>query len=213
MRFTSALVLAAALYSADIAFAGCAADNCLRAVRASVFPTRSGTADCSSFFSATVQQKPSTAIVSTDGTTITTTAVYLETASPTAIPSYASACSGAARYSSACSCIGAAHVTTTVFPPTPTTSDIINAVFVVSPEGCPRSTPTGLAIGQSDDAFSQQNGGLSYTQYEGNQVVLQDPTNGPFFLDLSREDRVAISDNADFDCWNCFGGEWSVEEA
>ncbi|KAF3162809.1 hypothetical protein EYR41_008635 [Orbilia oligospora] len=196
MRFTSVLVLTGALYAADLALAGCAADNCLRAVRASAFPTRSGTADCSSFFSATVRQRTSTTTINTGGTTITTAGAYLETSNPTAIPSYASACSGSARYSSACACIGVIRVTTTVSPPTPTTSDIINAVFVVSPEGCPRSTPTGSVIGQSDDAFSQQNGGLSYQQYEGNQVVLQDPTNGPFFLDLSREDRIAISDDA-----------------
>ena len=44
------------------------------------------------------------------------------TATPSAIPSYASACSGAAGYSSACSCVGATHTTTTVAAPTTTTT-------------------------------------------------------------------------------------------
>ena len=44
------------------------------------------------------------------------------TATPTSIPAYASACSGAVRYSSACSCIGATHTTTTVNAPTTTTT-------------------------------------------------------------------------------------------
>lgn len=44
------------------------------------------------------------------------------TATPSSIPAYASACSGAVRYSSACSCIGATHTTTTVKAPTKTTT-------------------------------------------------------------------------------------------
>lgn len=44
------------------------------------------------------------------------------TATPTAIPADASACSGIVRYSSACSCIGATHSITTVKAPTTTTT-------------------------------------------------------------------------------------------
>lgn len=44
------------------------------------------------------------------------------TVTPTSIPAYASACSGAVRYSSACFCIGATHTTTTVKAPTKTTT-------------------------------------------------------------------------------------------
>ena len=44
------------------------------------------------------------------------------TATPTSIPTYASACSGTVRYSSACSCIGATHTTTTAKAPTTTTT-------------------------------------------------------------------------------------------
>ena len=44
------------------------------------------------------------------------------TASPTSIPTYASACSGTVRYSSACSCIGATHTTTIAKAPTTTTT-------------------------------------------------------------------------------------------
>lgn len=39
----------------------CNRDNCLRAVVASSFPTRSGAADCSSFFKDTVTPAPTTA--------------------------------------------------------------------------------------------------------------------------------------------------------
>lgn len=44
------------------------------------------------------------------------------TVSPTNIPAYASACSGAVRYSSACSCIGITATTTTVAAPSTTTT-------------------------------------------------------------------------------------------
>ncbi|KAN0119734.1 hypothetical protein V8E51_001942 [Hyaloscypha variabilis] len=77
----------------------CNADNCLRAVIGSAFPTRDGAADCSSYFKATV-----------------TPAVIR--------PSYASACSGTSRYSSASSCIGAKATTTTLPSKTTTTSTI-----------------------------------------------------------------------------------------
>ncbi|MCJ1412899.1 hypothetical protein MMC19_006999 [Ptychographa xylographoides] len=54
----------------------CNADNCLRAIRASAFPTRSGTADCSSYFLTTV---------TTAETTVTQTVTV--TGTPTEIDS------------------------------------------------------------------------------------------------------------------------------
>jgi len=101
MHFTPALSLYGVLHAAAavsaITTSVCKADNCLRAVRASAFPTRMGTADCSSYFSVTINEPSSTV-------------------TPTNIPTYASACSGSVRYSSACSCIGVTHVTTLIYP-------------------------------------------------------------------------------------------------
>ncbi|KAK6533398.1 hypothetical protein TWF694_002344 [Orbilia ellipsospora] len=133
----------------------CNADNCLRAIRASAFPTRSGTEDCSSYFRTTVTPAVVT-VTSTNTVYVTTTSTdsvtqtntifetatavdyetetdYLsktasvtvsayaaalqkrqQTAIPTAIPTYASACSGSVRYSSACSCIGVTATTITL---------------------------------------------------------------------------------------------------
>jgi len=102
MYFNTQSVLFGVLYAAATVtatgFATCNANNCLRAVRASAFPTRPGTADCSSYFSVTVQKSG----------TVT------EYITPTDIPAYASACSGSVKYSSACSCIGVPHVTTVI---------------------------------------------------------------------------------------------------
>lgn len=55
------------------------------------------------------------------------------TASPTSIPTYASACSGAVRYSSACSCIGATHTTTTAKAPTTTVSSTTTVTECAKP--------------------------------------------------------------------------------
>ncbi|RFU27980.1 hypothetical protein B7463_g8365, partial [Scytalidium lignicola] len=85
------------------ATAVCNADNCLRAIRASAFPSVPGTADCSAYFVATATPDVST-----------TTSTVVVTVS---IPTYASACSGFDRYSSACACIGVSGTTTTL--PTP----------------------------------------------------------------------------------------------
>ncbi|KAK6514580.1 hypothetical protein TWF281_004778 [Arthrobotrys megalospora] len=120
MRFTTALVLSSVIYAAEIVSAtnpratttGCNANNCLRAVRATAFPTRPGTADCSSYFSTTIEEKTSTEYVGGVPTIVT----YYETTIPTAIPAYASACDGPVKYSSACSCIGVTPVTTVIIP-------------------------------------------------------------------------------------------------
>uniref|UniRef100_L2FI74 Uncharacterized protein n=1 Tax=Colletotrichum fructicola (strain Nara gc5) TaxID=1213859 RepID=L2FI74_COLFN len=99
MQFFNTIALASGLISAVNAIAApaanptkCNADNCLRDVRASAFPTRSGIADCQDF------------------QTITQVA---KRAAPT-IPAYASGCSNSARYASACSCAGVTASTKTV---------------------------------------------------------------------------------------------------
>jgi len=96
-----ALLCATQLAVADLpANPTCNRDNCLRAIVASAFPTRSGSADCASYLATTVESYP----------TVTTII-------PTNIPTYASACSGAVRYSSACACIDVAPSTTVIAPP------------------------------------------------------------------------------------------------
>ncbi|KAK8121285.1 hypothetical protein PG999_005405 [Apiospora kogelbergensis] len=112
---------------------GCNADNCARAVTGTRLGSASVSAyrqDCTSFLSGTVTPPTSTATVTVTPDTCdddeqapltfrrevkrTDAAV---TAFPTAVPTYAAACSGAVRYSSACSCWGVSAAFTTA--PTP----------------------------------------------------------------------------------------------
>ncbi|KAK6533822.1 hypothetical protein TWF694_002751 [Orbilia ellipsospora] len=106
------------------------------AVRASNFPTRMGTADCSSYFQATVTPATVTITVTAPGrVTVTETIPTVFTVATTTrrrggkrqdtaihsnIPIYASACSGAVRYESACSCIGVTRTTITATTPSQT---------------------------------------------------------------------------------------------
>ncbi|KAK6542718.1 hypothetical protein TWF694_006661 [Orbilia ellipsospora] len=109
------------------------------AIRASAYPDRPGTPDCSSYFLAIVTPATVT-ITETISTTVTTvtipTVTYTSpvagqkrdiplsfsselkkrdiTIVPSNIPSYASACSGSVRYESACSCIGVTRTITTL---------------------------------------------------------------------------------------------------
>lgn len=69
------------------------------------------------------------------GTETVTSVEYLtniakrqQTSVPTAIPAYASPCSGAVKYSSACSCIGATR--TTITAATPTLTVTVTATWV-----------------------------------------------------------------------------------
>ncbi|KAK6343498.1 hypothetical protein TWF730_011088 [Orbilia blumenaviensis] len=127
----------------------CAADNCLRAIRASAFPDRPGTADCSSYFQTTVtppstyttiQIVTPTILTSYEQTTtvpipIATTDASIETPQtfiPSNIPTYASACSGSIRYSSACSCIGMTAKKTTLPAPTTTTLTVTDTASQTS---------------------------------------------------------------------------------
>ncbi|RDW80503.1 hypothetical protein BP5796_05201 [Coleophoma crateriformis] len=118
--------------------ATCNADNCARAIAATTKPTlASRRADCTSFLLATVTPAvvTSTTIVTPDPTSTTTTVVEVTTTttrttagavnkrinpdgaitnSPSAVPTYASVCSGTIRYSSACLCAGVTKSTTTL---------------------------------------------------------------------------------------------------
>ncbi|KAK6541459.1 hypothetical protein TWF694_007269 [Orbilia ellipsospora] len=176
LKFLSIFTLVSLAVGAKLEQRGCAADNCLRAVRATAFPTRQGTADCSSYLRATVTPATSTfynTITSTYTTTetdaqtltntvhktftsivqtthtvsVTVTSTYIrnfgaatikkrqQTVQPSAIPAYASACSGVARYTSACNCIGVSATTITVAAPstTITLSTTVTEFSTVSP--------------------------------------------------------------------------------
>ncbi|KAK2012830.1 hypothetical protein LZ32DRAFT_647589 [Colletotrichum eremochloae] len=134
----------------------CKADNCLRQVRASAFPTRSGTADCRAFqtvtstvFTTTTVDAPTAAakvkraVVDPNNIAIITTHLA-KRAAPT-IPAYASGCSNSAQYASACSCAGVTASTKTV------------TSTVTSTAACPTST---YAIQQQGSADGNMNYGV-----------------------------------------------------
>jgi len=150
MHFSAAIALQSVQFVvfATTAFAQCNHDNCLRAVIASAFPTRSGSADCASYFEATVTPAPvtvsQTSIVSVTYSVPSPPAKKRRdvapaimarqvTVTPSSIPAYASACSGSLRYSSACSCVGATHTTTTAATPTSTTTVTSTVTICANP--------------------------------------------------------------------------------
>ncbi|KAK6339648.1 hypothetical protein TWF718_009043 [Orbilia javanica] len=181
----------------------CIEDNCLRAIRATNFPTRPGTADCYSYFATTVIPPISTSyydseytvydhtevITETVTTTLTTatTTVLPEpstqtfekrnepiTNTNTAIPAYASPCSGSIRYSSACSCIGATHTVTTIESPIRV---VENTIYITVPTLTTTTTitetstiqtiATGFAIRISGSSRNGQYIRIPETQYIG----------------------------------------------
>ncbi|EON70097.1 hypothetical protein W97_09363 [Coniosporium apollinis CBS 100218] len=124
---------------------GCSADNCARAVtgtRRGDVAQSSARADCSSFFARTVTV--------TAGNTETIT----QTPTPTAVPTYATACSGAARYSSACSCFGVTASTSTHLLLAPQTRPSAAPAPVAKPDG---SAVTAGAKRRSDSATTPAN--------------------------------------------------------
>ncbi|KAA6412718.1 MAG: hypothetical protein FRX48_03710 [Lasallia pustulata] len=161
MRFSTAAIALFVSQFAVPAAASCNANNCLRAIIASAFTTRHGSADCSSFLQKTITPATSTITASTAVSTATAT-VILATFSPNkrdaipvsppalalrqvtapsaSIPAYASACSGTSAYSSACSCIGVTPTTTTL--PTPTTTITVSYTSTATTTECARPLPT-----------------------------------------------------------------------
>ncbi|KAK6530557.1 hypothetical protein TWF281_007400 [Arthrobotrys megalospora] len=149
MRYSTALLLLGVGNVAAQSMTKCLADNCLRAIRASAFPSRSVSADCSSFFQSLTTSTTTTTqtTVISESTTLPTVTITLPLVTtelakrqvpppaPT-IPAYASACSGIARYSSACACIGvtetAGAATSTVTETTTTTISYIPTATVTS---------------------------------------------------------------------------------
>ncbi|KAF3913283.1 hypothetical protein ABW20_dc0100424 [Dactylellina cionopaga] len=121
MNFLLVLSLAVSVSAGILQQRVCAADNCLR-------ETETQTFTATNFITAT--ETISVTEIVTEGITKTTTDLTEEvgatvkkrqhTVIPTAIPAYASPCSGAIRYSSACSCLGLAVSTVTVASPSTT---------------------------------------------------------------------------------------------
>ncbi|TPX16361.1 uncharacterized protein E0L32_004010 [Thyridium curvatum] len=168
MRFVYAAALSCFLGSVSATGSdGCNADNCLRAIRASSFPTRSGVADCGSYLAATVTPGTSTIYSTVVAGSLPTVSVVTGnidvppatpvTVYPTSIPTYASACSGSVRYSSACSCVGVSQSTITVA--TPTTTVYVTACTLPSPtaEAC------GTVMTGPNSRQYQVECGLAYT--------------------------------------------------
>ncbi|MCJ1242837.1 hypothetical protein MMC30_000032 [Trapelia coarctata] len=100
---------------------GCNSNNCARAVTGTRFPTSVQSAhrtDCSSFMKVVVTPAPTTITVTLNYKAKRSMEKRQITVVPSAVPTYASACSGTSKYSSACSCWGITKTTSTA--PTPT---------------------------------------------------------------------------------------------
>ena len=95
--------------------------SCLPRIRSTIFAT--------TVISTALPTNPASSL----NTSITSASPV--TAVPTAIPTYASACSGSLRYSSACSCVGA----------TPNTTTVASATTTIYATQCSLPTPTADA--------------------------------------------------------------------
>ena len=113
----------------------CAGNNCNRAItgtRDGLPPVSLRSADCSSFLRTTVTPAPTTVTITVEaeGTMAAKRDAVLEirqgTFVPSALPAYATHCSGAPAYASACSCFGITGTVTTAPTPTVTVTSTID---------------------------------------------------------------------------------------
>jgi hypothetical protein len=116
----------------------CPGNNCNRAVtgtRAGILPASSRSADCSSYLLTTVTPAAVTVTVTdyADGSATSSAAAKREelherqvTVVPSAVPTYASACSDPGDYASACSCFGITGKVTTAATPTVTSTTTVD---------------------------------------------------------------------------------------
>ncbi|KAE9566697.1 hypothetical protein CGMCC3_g17159 [Colletotrichum fructicola] len=191
MQFFNTIALASGLISAVNAIAApaanptkCNADNCLRDVRASAFPTRSGIADCQAFQTVTSTVVTTTTVAAAAAPKVKRAVVnpnikitqVAKRAAPT-IPAYASGCSNSARYASACSCAGVTASTKTVTSTVTSTSTPAAA--------CPTGT---YAIQQQGSADGNMNYG----------VLIQDFISNSFLIDLTQTVNLASASKFDF---------------
>ncbi|KAK6337323.1 hypothetical protein TWF730_002728 [Orbilia blumenaviensis] len=180
MRYLPFLAVFGAASCVNAQMTRCVADNCLRAIRASAFPNRPGTADCRVFFGNYVTKTATdttTSILADLTVTVTSTTVFVPlTSSPAAtsvtIPAYASPCSGLARYSSACACVGiteTADPTTTTLTITSSTTQIEVVSTIRVPEfilqlqdGVPGGyIAKSLSNGEAEDDYVQVTGNIA----------------------------------------------------
>ncbi|KAJ0269487.1 hypothetical protein CBS470a_013736 [Colletotrichum nupharicola] len=199
MQFFNTIALASGLISAVNAIAApaanptkCNADNCLRDVRASAFPTRSGIADCQAFQTVTSTVVTTTTVAAAAAAKVKRAVVdpniritqVAKRAAPT-IPAYASGCSNSARYASACSCAGVTASTKTVTSTVTSTSTPAAA--------CPTGT---YAIQQQGSADGNMNYGVLTQDFiSGGTSFLIDHTQTVNLASASKFDFVADSAN------------------
>jgi len=148
MKLPALLLLLPVALTGATGTTGCNADNCARAVTGTAAfktPVPVRQSDCSSFQLTTVTPLPSTTTIVTTVTSIPPhkrDAGALDarqvTVIPAAVPTYASACSGAVRYKSACSCWGITESVTTA--PTPVVTVI--STVTVTPHQCNNPGPS-----------------------------------------------------------------------
>ncbi|KAF0317142.1 hypothetical protein GQ607_015659 [Colletotrichum asianum] len=191
MQFINTIALASGLISAVNAIAApaanptkCNADNCLRDVRASAFPTRSGIADCQAFQTVTSTVVTTTTVAAAAAPKVKRAVVdpniripqVAKRAAPT-IPAYAPGCSNSAQYALTCSC---ASVTTS-------TKTVTSTVSSTSTPAAARPTGT-YAIQQQGSA----NGNINYS------VLTQDFISNSFLVDLTQTVNLASASKFNF---------------
>ncbi|KAL3303778.1 hypothetical protein RB213_001151 [Colletotrichum asianum] len=191
MQFINTIALASGLISAVNAIAApaanptkCNADNCLRDVRASAFPTRSGIADCQAFQTVTSTVVTTTTVAAAAAPKVKRAVVdpniripqVAKRAAPT-IPAYAPGCSNSAQYALTCSCAG---VTTS-------TKTVTSTVSSTSTPAAARPTGT-YAIQQQGSADGNMNYG----------VLTQDFISNSFLVDLTQTVNLASASKFDF---------------
>ncbi|KAK0705416.1 hypothetical protein B0H67DRAFT_649748 [Lasiosphaeris hirsuta] len=131
MKFAAALSFASLAAASALEYRNCAGNNCNRAVtgtRDGLLPLTVRSSQCASFLLTTVTPAAVTVTVTVDTAPSTTSApaAGAVTIVPTAIPTYASACSSAFAYASACSCFGVTGSVTTAPAPTVTVTSALD---------------------------------------------------------------------------------------
>ncbi|KAK4206286.1 hypothetical protein QBC37DRAFT_393547 [Rhypophila decipiens] len=204
MFFTKAAILGlAAMVAAqgNSDFGHCDHNACLQQVHHEAVGHRTGSADCSSFLSVTVTPAASTTTV-VDTVTVTTTTVVgpggsggpvlrarrraarvvaprQVTATPTAIPAYASGCTNPTAYASACSCIGVTGGATTTAPAPPDST-----VFSTT-------TTTETVTSTSSPPAPQ----LTVGSYDSAPGVCEETQNGPTLQVITTDGCASVSSN------------------
>ncbi|KAK0104844.1 hypothetical protein ONS95_005110 [Cadophora gregata] len=142
MQLFRVILLSTAVSAANIkertGSGGCNRDNCLRAVQGTAkgpAQVQIARTDCSSFLQVTTTVPSRTATVTHTATVTAPAVLPKRNNAAKTVPTYASACSGAARYSSACSCWGITAGTKTITSGV-TTKTVKTTVTVPAKSSC-----------------------------------------------------------------------------